>query len=143
MSEEVKELSPAEVVALSKAISETKVKTARKLLKEGETYELDFGVRVQGNLIVGVESNYSSSTKPSSSQLVQALLAQFGPRKRIQIVDLILSLGLKKAISEDEEPDADLELLAGRLVVGLTINSVGTRAGSVTADVDVSPVQWS
>ena len=55
------ELSDVEVVALSKAMGESRVKSAREKIANDQTHKLDFTVRITGTLTRGVK--IADSTK--------------------------------------------------------------------------------
>lgn len=142
-----KELAPEHIVALSKLCSETKLKVARKLLKDGKNYPVDFGVKISGQLIVGHESTFNGSAKPSATDLVKLLLAKFGPKVRMRIVDELLEehkAATKPPADEDGEVmAAALELLAARLIEGLTSYGPAKRAGAVTGDFKSELIEWT
>jgi hypothetical protein len=134
------ELLPEQLIAISKIGSEAKLKEARKLLKDGREYSIDFGLRLQGKLNVAARQGCQFSTKPTAVQLVAMLLAEFGPKKRVAIVEGILG-NRTVALVKDREPA--LQLLAERLITGLTLTVPGSKNGNVTADIAVQTIEWS
>lgn len=138
-----KRLLPEQILALNRITSDKLIKAARSEVKDGRTYEVDFGVRVVGKLSVGLPSACKYNNVPESADLVQALLAQFGPRKRQQIVNELITAGVARTIAPNDEPIAELPELAARLINGLTTTTSGNRRGNVTGDVDVTLIEWT
>jgi nicotinamide mononucleotide (NMN) deamidase PncC len=128
-------ISAPELHAL-KIVSAKPADNVRKQLKPG-TFELDFGVHVTGQLIVGAEGSMSQPTKPSAQMLVAALLSQFGPRKRVQIADQLMEHTLTESIKDSEQTLA----LAESIINALTTRQLVTRNGNVTGQFNVQPVR--
>lgn len=140
MSDPKSELLPEQLIAVSKIGTETKIKEARKLLKDGREYSIDFGLRLKGKLNVAARQGCQYSTKPTSVQLVAMLLAEFGPKKRVSIVDGILG---NRTVSLVKDRDPELLLLSERLINGLTLTVPGSKNGNVTADIAVETIVWT
>ena len=133
-------LNPEQLIAVSKIGTETKLKEARKLLKDGREYSIDFGIRLQGKLNVAARQGCMFTTKPTQVQLVAMLLAELGPRKRVQLVESLID---KKAESLVKDREPELLLLSERLINGLTLSVPGHKNGNVTADFNVDLIAWS
>jgi hypothetical protein len=140
---EPRPLLPEQILALTRITSDKLIKSARSRVQAGKTYEVDFGVRVSGQVIVGHDAEFMANQTPKALDLVQCLLAQFGPRKRQQIVDEIIVAGIGKTISQDDVPIDGLAELAERMIDGLTLTSKGSRRGNVTGVCDVTVVEWT
>jgi hypothetical protein len=136
----VKQLAPEQLIAVSKIGTEAKLKDARKLLKDGREYKIDFGIRLTGKLSVAARQGCMYSTKPTSVQLVAMLLAELGPRKRSQLVDALIA-NRTESLVKDREPE--LLLLAERLIGGLTLSVPGKKNGNVTGDFNIDLIAWS
>lgn len=134
------QLAPEQLIAISKIGSESKLKEARKLLKDGRDYSIDFGVRLSGKLKVAAKQGCMYTTKPTQVQLVAMLLAELGPRKRVQIVEALVA---NKAESLVKDRDPELLLLSERLINGLTLSVPGSKNGNVTGDFNVDLIAWS
>lgn len=151
------EIKPAEkltapqILALNRVTSDKLIKAARNEVTAGEQYDLDFGVRVSGQLVINHDSQFTANIAPKPVELVKALLAQFGPRKRVELVDRLIADGTAKHIGgpEAKSPedyaarDAELSALAERLTAGLTVTSPASKRGAVTGLIEVTPVRWS
>lgn len=135
-----KQLAPEQLIALSKIGTEAKLKDARKLLKDGREYSIDFGVRLLGKLNVGAKQACMYSTKPTPVQVAAMLLAELGPKKRVQIVEALVT-GRTESLIKDRDPE--LLLLAERLVSGLTLSVSGQKNGNVVGDFNVDLITWS
>lgn len=136
-------LLPEQILALTRITSDKLIKAARSQVKAGKTYDVDFGVRVSGQVIVGHDAEFMANQVPKAVELVQCLLAQFGPRKRQQIVNELLTAGIKRTIAPDDVPVEGLVELAERLIDGLTMTSKGSRRGNVTGICEVRLVEWT
>lgn len=138
-----KRLLPEQVLALTRITSGKLIAGARSQVDDGTTYDVDFGVRITGQVIIGHEADFTSNNAPKLLELVQALLAQFGPRKRATVVaDLMLS-GIARTIAPDDKPVDGLAELAAALIDGLTTTTKGTKRGNVTGDVAVQLIEWT
>lgn len=138
-----KPLLPQQLLALTRLTSSKLAAAARDRLKPGQVYEVDFGVRVTGSIALGHDNAYQSNNVPKSIDLVQALLMQFGPRKRQQIVNELITAGIPRTIAPDEQPVEGLAETAAKLIDGLTTTTKGTRRGNVTGDCEVTLIEWS
>ena len=127
-------LSPEELHALK--ILAKRAEKVRGLLKPGKV-SLDFGVHITGDLIIGADGQLSSLTKPSSIDLVAALLSQFGPRKRVAIADQLVERGLR-AMTQDPEQTTGL---AESIINALTTHALVDRRGNVTGQFDLKHVK--
>jgi hypothetical protein len=135
-----KQLLPEQLIAISKIGTEAKLKEARKLLKDGREYVIDFGVKLQGKLSVAKRQGCKYTTKPSAEQLVAMLLAELGPRKRVQLVESLIEHRTESLV---KDRDPELLLLAERLINGLTLSVPGSKNGNVTGDFNVDLIAWS
>lgn len=144
-------LLPQQLLALSRVTSDRLLQAARKQVSAGEKYAIDFGVRVSGELIVGHDSSYMGNQVPKSIELVRLLLAQFGPRKRVDIVAEIVADVLRQrsvaAVQQDGGPacgeNDELTQLAQHLIDSLTTVAPQSRRGAVTGAVAVSLIEWT
>lgn len=139
-------LLPHQLMALTRIATEAKVKVARKQLVEGSTYPIDFGLRITGDMLVGLGSEYPTAVKPSPVDLVALLLAELGPRVRVKLVDRLTAAGvagMKKTVTPGDKPDAELISLAERLIEGLTATGTGQRRGSVTGKLEAEVIEWT
>ncbi len=108
----------------------------RKELKAG-TLDLDFGVHLTGQLIVGADSQMLQPRKPDTVQLVAALLSQFGPRKRVEIADQLMEHTLSESIKDSEQTLS----LAESVINALTTRELVARNGNVTGQFEIKPVR--
>lgn len=108
----------------------------RKQLKVG-TLNLDFGVHITGQLVVGADSKMLQPRKPTPVELVAAMLSQFGPRKRVEIADMIEEAGLAASTKDSEQTLA----LAESLINSLTTKVLVPRNGNVTGQFEIQPVR--
>lgn len=119
-------LSPQLLHAIKKVGADAE--KVRDSLADAKTYKIDAGVHFAGQLVVNPTSQISVSTKPPADLVLAALLSQFGPRKRVEIVEQIIESGLEKAIVDAEQT----KQLAEQLLSDLTTRTVTTRRGAVT-----------
>lgn len=135
-------LLPPQIIAINRINSEKTTKQAREQLKTGQQYDVDFGLRITGQLTVLPDTEFSQAKAPSQNVLLQILLSEFGPKKRVQVVERLCSAGLESLIQRmDGQPN--LPLLADQLVTGLSQPQSVKRRGSVTGAVLASLVEWS
>lgn len=129
-------LTPEQLHAL--AVAGKPAKKVRGQLKAGQTYEIDALVRIKGQLSVGHPQPYSEATSTPAQLLLAAVLAQFGPRKRIAIVDRILATIAADAgaVNVDNKSLQQAE----RLIRETTTQTPKTKNGNVTGKLDVSVV---
>lgn len=128
-------LTPEQLHAL--AVAGKPAAKVRDQLQPGD-YQIDALVRIKGQLSVGHPQPCTSLSGMPASLLLGAVLAQFGPRKRIAIVDQIL-----KAIeAEAGSVVCDNKSLqqAERLIRETTTQTPKTKNGNVTGKLDVSLV---
>lgn len=140
---ESKALLPEQILALTRITSSKLISAARTQVEEGQEYNVDFGVRITGQVIIGHEAEFTANNVPKASDVVQALLAQFGPRKRQQIVSELITVGIPRTIAPEDEPVDGLADLAAKLIDGLTTTTKGSRKGNVTGDCEVRLVEWT
>lgn len=127
-------LKPAELHALK--IVAKDCDKVRNLLVDGSKIPLDFGVHINGELIVNNGQEYSAPVKAPPELIIAALLSYFGPRKRSKIVEEVLDSGLTQAVKDPEQTKA----LAEELMNGLTTRTLTKRRGAVTGNFNVTPV---
>ncbi len=110
----------------------TEAEKVRDALADAKTYKIDSTVHFSGSLVVNPTMQITVSAKPPAELVLAALLSQFGPRKRVEIVELIIERGLEQAITDAEQTKP----LAEQLINDLTTRSEVTRRGAVTGVID-------
>lgn len=128
-------LSPEQLHAL--AVAGKPAAKVRDQLQPGD-YQIDALVRIKGQLQVGHPQPCSSSSSVPAPLLLAAVLSQFGPRKRIAIVDQILATIAADAgaVNVDNKSLQQAE----RLIRETTTQTPKTKNGNVTGKLDVSLV---
>ena len=134
------DLQPHELYAFAKLgdTDNAELKKARKVLRDGKKYPLDFTIHVHGELTVGHASSATFGKQLSATILAAMLLEQFGPRKRKQIAKQIAASVNDPEIVLADIVDADAIATAEQLVADTTEKSAGTRKGAVRANVTVA-----
>lgn len=139
-------LSPQQLHAL--AVASKGAKSVRSKLKAGTTTKIDCTIRLQGELVVGHPSTYVTPKPTDAKKLIELLLAEFGPRKRVEIVGkLIAAITVSKKVkptkkAKKAEPvDAALTEQVDRLIAGTTSQATVTQNGAVTGVITATIVE--
>lgn len=130
-------MNPTPQLLHALAVAAKPARNVRDQLQPGD-YQIDAIVRIKGQLSVGHPQPCSSTSSVPAQLLLAAVLGQFGPRKRIAIVDQILATIAADAgaVNVDNKSLQQAE----RLIRETTTQTPKTKNGNVTGKLDVSVV---
>ncbi len=97
------------------------------------SYDVDFGVQITGTLNVAGNATCTITKKPSAERILAAILATYGPRKRLEIADAITADKL-------ELVDESTLTLVTHLINRLATKSTSVRRGAVAGSFDVAVI---
>lgn len=130
-------LSPLEFLAISVAGKNSK--TWRHLVDAVHAQQVDFVVRIQGQLHVAEGQTATVREKPDVEELLGRVLENLGPKTRETVVDALVAA--HKAADEAPELSLHAAMLAKRTISELTLLNTQQRAGNVSGELTVDKVK--
>lgn len=111
------------------AVAAKQAAAVRDELIDGKTYRMEFAAMFRGQLMVGHPTPTTQTSNANPADLIAAVLAELGPRKRVQVVDALIRKLDRESIDVSARKQAD------RLIRGTARRKSTTNRGNVTGDI--------
>lgn len=119
------------------AVAAKPAAATRNQLVEGSKVKIDFKIHLTGELIINHGGECQQTSNAPAIDLIAALLAEFGPRKRKSIVEQIVADRMKKGYAVD----AAAKEQAQRLLTNAATVSMVSRRGAVTGQISAALIK--